>query len=60
MDREGTLDALRRATALGAGEEVRELIVQALALEPRMAEASCVASRGRPAADAGASAGLPR
>jgi len=40
MDREGTLEALRRATALGAGEEVRELIVQALALEPRMAEAS--------------------
>jgi len=40
MDREGTLEALRRAAALGAGEEVRELIVQALALEPRMAEAS--------------------
>jgi len=40
MDREGTLEALRRATALGAGEDVRELIVQALALEPRMAEAS--------------------
>ncbi len=40
MDREGTLEALRRATALGAGEEVRELILQALALEPRMAEAS--------------------
>ncbi len=40
MDREGTLEALRRATALGAGEDVRELIVQALAIEPRMAEAS--------------------
>jgi tetratricopeptide (TPR) repeat protein len=40
MDREGTLEALRRAAALGAGEEVRELILQALALEPRMAEAS--------------------
>ena len=34
MDREGALEALRRALALGAGEEVRELIVQALALEP--------------------------
>jgi hypothetical protein len=39
MDREGTLEALRRATALGAGEDVRELIVQALALEPSMARA---------------------
>jgi tetratricopeptide (TPR) repeat protein len=36
-DREGTLEALRRAMALGAGEEVRELIVQALALEPKLA-----------------------
>jgi tetratricopeptide (TPR) repeat protein len=39
MDREGTLEALRRAMALGAGEDVRELIVKALALEPRMATA---------------------
>jgi len=39
LDREGTLDALRRATALGAGEDVRELIVQALALEPKLAAA---------------------
>jgi tetratricopeptide (TPR) repeat protein len=38
-DREGTLEALRRATALGGGEEVRELIAQALALEPRLARA---------------------
>jgi tetratricopeptide (TPR) repeat protein len=37
MDREGTLEALRRATALGAGEEVRALITQALALEPTFA-----------------------
>jgi hypothetical protein len=36
-DREGTLEALRRAIALGAGEEVRELIAQALALEPKLA-----------------------
>jgi hypothetical protein len=36
LDREGTLEALRRAVALGAGEEVRELIAQALALEPRV------------------------
>jgi tetratricopeptide (TPR) repeat protein len=34
IDREGALDALRRASALGAGEAVRELIGQALALEP--------------------------
>jgi tetratricopeptide (TPR) repeat protein len=38
-DREGTLEALRRATALGAGEDVRELILQALVLEPRLASA---------------------
>jgi tetratricopeptide (TPR) repeat protein len=37
MDREGALDALRRALALGAGEEVRELIVKALAIEPSLA-----------------------
>ncbi len=37
MDREGALAALRRASSLGAGEEVRELIVQALALEPGLA-----------------------
>ena len=37
MDREGALGALRRALALGAGEDVRELIVQALAIEPRAA-----------------------
>jgi hypothetical protein len=34
MDREGALGALRRALALGAGEEVHELVVQALAIEP--------------------------
>ncbi len=38
-DREGALQALRRASALGAGEAVRELIVRALALEPRVASA---------------------
>src|SRR5271157_739011 len=37
MDREGALQALRRASALGAGAEVRDLIVQALAIEPRLA-----------------------
>jgi tetratricopeptide (TPR) repeat protein len=37
VDREGALEALRRASALGAGADVRELIVQALALEPRLA-----------------------
>jgi tetratricopeptide (TPR) repeat protein len=39
LDREGTLEALRKAIALGAGEEVRELISQALALEPHVAPA---------------------
>ena len=38
-DREGALQALRRASALGAGADVRELIVQALAIEPRVASA---------------------
>src|SRR5256885_14772822 len=35
MDREGALDALRRASKLGAGGDVPSLIVQALALEPQ-------------------------
>jgi tetratricopeptide (TPR) repeat protein len=39
MDREGALGALRRALALGAGEEVQELVIQALAIEPRPAQA---------------------
>jgi tetratricopeptide (TPR) repeat protein len=37
LDREGALDALRRAMALGAGADARDLIVQALALEPSVA-----------------------
>jgi tetratricopeptide (TPR) repeat protein len=37
LDREGALEALRRAMALGAGTDVRDLIVQALALEPSIA-----------------------
>jgi tetratricopeptide (TPR) repeat protein len=39
-DREGTLEALRRAMALGAGEDVRELMLRALVLEPRLAAAT--------------------
>ncbi|MCW3031055.1 MAG: hypothetical protein JWM66_1188, partial [Solirubrobacterales bacterium] len=39
VDREGALDALRRASALGGGEGVGELIAQALALEPQVASA---------------------
>jgi tetratricopeptide (TPR) repeat protein len=35
MDREGALGALRRALALGGGEDVQELVIQALAIEPR-------------------------
>ena len=36
-DREGSLKALERALALGAGGDVRELIAQALAIEPSVA-----------------------
>jgi hypothetical protein len=36
LDREGALEALRRALALGAEGELRDLLAQALALEPRM------------------------
>jgi tetratricopeptide (TPR) repeat protein len=39
MDREGSLQALRRALELGAGPEVTELVEQALALEPTAAAA---------------------
>jgi tetratricopeptide (TPR) repeat protein len=38
LDREGALKALERALSLGAGGEVRALLDQALALEPRMAQ----------------------
>ncbi len=37
VDREGALEALRRALALGAGKEVHDLVAQALAIEPSMA-----------------------
>jgi hypothetical protein len=40
MDREGALEALRRALALGANEEAHELLAQALAMEPRVAPAA--------------------
>jgi tetratricopeptide (TPR) repeat protein len=39
MDREGALRALERALALGAGEDVRDLVAQALAIEPSVARA---------------------
>jgi tetratricopeptide (TPR) repeat protein len=39
LDREGALQALRRATSLETSDELRELIEQALALEPGMASA---------------------
>jgi len=38
-DREGALAALRKAISLGGGEEVADLVAQALALEPRPARA---------------------
>ncbi|HEY5287703.1 MAG TPA: J domain-containing protein [Solirubrobacteraceae bacterium] len=38
VDREGALRAFDRALELGAGAAVRDLVVQALALEPRMAQ----------------------
>ena len=37
LDREGALDAFRRALALGAREGVDDLVVQALAIEPSVA-----------------------
>jgi Tetratricopeptide repeat len=37
LDREGALDAFRRALALGAREGVNDLVVQALAIEPSVA-----------------------
>ena len=40
LDREGALEALKRALALGANEEARELLVQALAIEPSVAPAA--------------------
>ena len=40
LDREGALKALERALSLGASEELRVLVEQALALEPRLASAS--------------------
>ncbi len=42
LDREGALEALERALGLGAGGEVRELLAQALALEPRAVGATGV------------------
>jgi len=36
VDREGSVHAFERALGLGAGGKVRDLLVQALALEPRM------------------------
>ena len=36
-DREGALRAFERALSLGAGEEVKDLVEQALALEPSIA-----------------------
>ncbi len=39
-DREGALKALERALSLGAGEDVKDLVMQALAIEPTVAPAS--------------------
>jgi len=39
-DREGALKALERALSLGAGDEVRDLLAEALALEPSVAPAT--------------------
>jgi tetratricopeptide (TPR) repeat protein len=43
LDREGALEALERALRLGADGEVRDLVAQALAIEPGMQPASSVA-----------------
>src|SRR5207302_7376280 len=39
-DREGALEALRRASALGAGDGLHDLLAQALAMEPQVAHAA--------------------
>jgi hypothetical protein len=39
MDREGALEALERALSLGADGEVKDLVVKALAIEPRVVSA---------------------
>jgi len=39
-DREGALEALRRAAALGPGDGLRDLLAQALAMEPQVAHAA--------------------
>src|SRR5438309_412353 len=39
-DREGAVEAFERALGLGVGEEVRDLLAQALAMEPRAASAA--------------------
>jgi hypothetical protein len=38
LDREGALQALERALSLGANGEVHDLVVEALAIEPRMTQ----------------------
>jgi tetratricopeptide (TPR) repeat protein len=43
LDREGALEALERALRLGADGEVKDLVVQALAIEPGLQPASSVA-----------------
>jgi tetratricopeptide (TPR) repeat protein len=40
LDREGALEALERAVGLSVSEELRELLAQALAMEPRAAHAA--------------------
>jgi tetratricopeptide (TPR) repeat protein len=40
LDREGALAALRRALELGADGDARELLTEALALEPSVVQAS--------------------
>ena len=37
LDREGALDAFRRASALGGSRDLRDLLAQALAIEPTVA-----------------------
>jgi tetratricopeptide (TPR) repeat protein len=43
MDREGALEAFERALGLGANGEVKDLVVQALAIEPRAVAAPSAA-----------------
>ncbi|HXB63834.1 MAG TPA: J domain-containing protein [Solirubrobacteraceae bacterium] len=50
LDREGALEALERALSLGADGEIKDLVVQALAIEPQAVRSEPQAVRSEPQA----------